>query len=273
MPKREVSTPFPKEIEGGEPLDAAHTAIYRTGAGAIGWMCAGRIDLIHAYSRLGQHLQTPTTSALQALVHAYAYLAWHPDLCLGQSLDAEPVWQFFTDADYGGNTEVGNRGRPQLGALALCGGTPVLFTSKVAKVAFAHPNMRSAHAEVGVAGAEIYALGNGVADFIGLTYTIRELGLPPVPLPFIVEVDNSTAEVFAKKSVTRTKLRHIDQRQWWVRACQDQQLCKVDHVDTKDNLSDFFTKRHGPAEFIRLRDRLMVRPPAGALGDLTHFGS
>jgi len=31
-------------------------------------------------------------------------------------------------------------------------------------------------------------------------------------------VDNSTAETFAKKSAIRTKLRHIDQRQWWVLA-------------------------------------------------------
>jgi len=44
-----------------------------------------------------------------------------------------------------------------------------MYDSKVAKVAFAHPKMQSAHAEVGVAGAEIYALGNGVADFLGLT--------------------------------------------------------------------------------------------------------
>ena len=208
--QRKVNSPLSKEIVGGTALSEAQATVYRTGAGSIGWMCQGRVDLVHTYSRLGQHLQSPTTAAFDALVHVYAYLAQHPDLCLGQTLDAEPVWQFFTDSDYGGNSEVQNCGRPQLGALALCGGTPVMYTSKVAKVAFAHPKMRSAHAEVGVAGAEIYALGNGVADFLGLTYVVEELGLPPVSLPFHVGVDNSTAETFAKQSAIRTKLRHID---------------------------------------------------------------
>jgi len=40
--------------------------------------------------------------------------------------------------------------------------------------------MTEAHADVGVAGSEIYALGNGLADFLGLTYAVEELGLPPV---------------------------------------------------------------------------------------------
>ena len=65
---------------------------------------------------------------MTALIAAYAYMAHHPALCLGQSLSAEPIWKFYTDSDYGGVSEPGNAGRPQLGALATCGGTPVLFT-------------------------------------------------------------------------------------------------------------------------------------------------
>ena len=74
---------------------------------------------------------------MTALIAAYAFMAHHPALCLGQPLSAEPIWKFYIDSDYGGYrfglrgvSEPGNAGRPQLGALATCGGTPVLSPAK-----------------------------------------------------------------------------------------------------------------------------------------------
>jgi hypothetical protein len=265
-----VHTPFTADLEGGDLLGPAEKKRYMMGTGAIGWMTAARPDLSFVHSRLAQHLAQPTACAMEGLRHAYAYIAQTPCMCLGQALSAPSEWTFYTDSDFGGNTELTNKMRPQLGILARCGGTPVHFSSKHPKVAFAHRDL-DAHADTGIAGPEIYALGNGVADFLGLSYVIEELGLPPIRLPMEINVDNSTAVAFAGKSVKRTRLRHIDTRQWWVRAVRDKKLCTVQHIPTALNLSDFFTKGLARVPFVNFRDQLMTTPPLGTLHSLTAF--
>jgi hypothetical protein len=160
--------------------------------------------------------------------------------------------------------------KPQLGVVATCGGAPIVYASKHSKVCFAHPRLTEAHADISVAGSEIYALGNGAADFLGLSYVVEELGLPPIPLPLPIQVDNTTAKAFANGTVKRSKIKHIDQRLMFVRALRDADVVDVRHVRTGDNLADFFTKALTPAPFTGLRARLMLAPPADLLGSSAH---
>jgi len=255
------STPFSSDLEGGEELPVSKRKAYSTGVGALGWITACRPDISFAFSRLSQHLAHPTTAAWLALRRVMGYLKATPTLCLGQRLDAEPTWTFYTDSDYGANTEQQNHMRPHLGVLATCGGTPIHFASKVSKVCFAHSQLTSAHADVSVAACEIYALGSGVCDALGLSYVVEELGLPSIPLPLPFFVDNTTAKCFADGTVQRSKLKHIDCRQCWVTTVRDAKLVHVDHIGTDRNLADFFTKSLPTARFEFLRDQLMMRPP------------
>ena len=143
------------------------------------------------------------------------------------------------------------------------------FSSKTSKVCFAHPRLNEAHADVSVAGAEIYAAGSGVCDLLGLTYVVEELGLPPVQLPVTHFVDNKAAEAFAAGTVKRSKLKHIDCRQEWVKALRNAHIVNVQHCATAINLADFFTKPLSRPRFNELRDKLMISPPAGLFGSST----
>jgi hypothetical protein len=261
------STPFEGSIEGGAPLSSYQTRRYVMAVGALGWVCGARPDVCFAFSRLSQHLSAPTTAAWSALRRVVGYLKANPSLCIGQSLHIDnPGWEFFTDSDYGGNTEPQNKMKPQLGIVTTCGGAPIFYASKHSKVCFAHPRLTEAHADISVAGSEIYALGNGTADFLGLSYVVEELGLPSIPLPLPIQVDNTTAKAFANGTVKRSKIKHIDQRLMFVRALRDADVVDVRHVRTGDNLADFFTKALPPAPFAGLRARLMLAPPADLLG-------
>ena len=71
-------------------------------------------------------------------------------------------------------------------------------------------------------------------------------------------MDNSTAESFAKNNAKKTKLKHIDARQEWVKVLRDKSILVPVHVPTKLNLADVFTKILTVPEFIRLR--VMVQP-------------
>ena len=64
--------------------------------------------------------------------------------------------------------------------------------------------------------AEVYAAGNATLDFLHISYVSDEIGLG-FHLPFKLEMDNDAARAFADDTVIKTKLKHIDTRQDWVR--------------------------------------------------------
>ncbi len=193
------STPFEGSIdETSTALPYAQQKIYRSAVGAIGWMTSVRIDLDFAFSRLSQHLQNPTTSAWNMLHRTMGYIKSHQHLCLSQSNTSEPEWKFFTDSDHGSDK---TNLKPQLGILATCGGTPIIFKSKKSKVCFPHSKVQTAHSDISVGASEVYALGSGTSDFMGLSYVVEKLGLPKISLPMNIRVDN-TAKLCERDSQT-----------------------------------------------------------------------
>ena len=127
-------------------------------------------------------------------------------------------------------------------------------------VAFAHPDIGEAHADLSVAAPEIYAAANATVEFLHLSYILDEMGME-VPKPIILEMDNSAAEVFCNNTALKTRLKHIDVRQEWVRMLRNKWIVKPLHIGSKDNLADFFTKILPSYDFQRLRDRMMTRLP------------
>ena len=81
------------------------------------------------------------------------------------------------------------------------------------------------------------------------------------PFPFTLELDNEAARIFADASAQRSKLKHIDCRQEWVKILRDKAVCTPVHIPTKDDLADLFTKILPLGDFIRLRDQLLHPAP------------
>ena len=73
-------------------------------------------------------------------------------------------------------------------------------------------------------------------------------------------MDNDAARCFADDSCFKSKMKHIDCRQEWVKILRDRDICTPVRVDTKDNLADIFTKILPPVDFERIRDRLLCDP-------------
>ena len=87
-----------------------------------------------------------------------------------------------------------------------------------------------------------------------------EMGLD-FPKPFYLQIDNTAAIAFAKKTAFKTKLKHIDVRQEWVRTLRDKNVMLPVHVPSEFNLADLLTKILSAFVFQRLRDRIMFRKP------------
>ena len=77
------------------------------------------------------------------------------------------------------------------------------------------------------------------------------------PLPFTLEMDNDAARIFCQGSAQKTKLKHIDCRQEWVRTLRDRNVMIPKHIPTKGNFADIFTKILDKNTFEHLRDQLM----------------
>ena len=80
-----------------------------------------------------------------------------------------------------------------------------------------------------------------------------------MPMPFTIRVDNTTAIAFSKGNVRKSKLKHIDVRQQWREWLRSRDLCKLEYVDTKLNVADFYTKLLDKDRFEYLRDMQMVK--------------
>jgi hypothetical protein len=170
--------------------------------------------------------------------------------------DPEPIWRFMCDSDHAGNSEVQNRRRSQNGLMITQNTAPVVWQSKASSVAFACSEIKEAHADVSSAAVEIYSAGNATFDILATKYVVEEMGME-FPTPFTLEMDNDAARIFVNATAQKTKLKHIDCRQEWVRTLRNKDVCNPVHIPTKDNLSDIFTKILSGPEFERLRAMCM----------------
>ena len=109
------------------------------------------------------------------------------------------------------------------------------------------------------AAVEIFSVGNATLDVMGLSYVVEEMGVT-FPFPFTLEMDNDAARIFCLGSAHKTKLKHIDCCQEWVRKLRDRDIMTPVHdiVDSKDNDADLFTKILPREPFEMARNRIMV---------------
>ena len=160
------------------------------------------------------------------------------------------------DADHAGNQEVQNKRKSQNGELGLINETPFYWYSKTSSVAFASAAIGEAHADTSSGAVETYAAGNATQNILGRSYVAEEMGIN-FPLPFTLEMDNDAARIFCQGSAQKTKLKHIDCRQEWVRTLRDRNVMIPKHIPTKENFADIFTKILDKNTFEHLRDQLM----------------
>jgi hypothetical protein len=233
-----ADTPMTEPIDtDSELLTGSMITLFMTAVGCLGWLVnTCRPDVAYAHSRIAQHNSKPNASAWKAVQHCFAYLKGTADWCIRSALntDDRPLsdfftqdtshgWEFYCDSDFAGNAEIQNKRRSQNGYVAMLNGAPVLWGSKVSSVAFAHPLIGEAHADISSGAAEVYAAANATFEFLHLSYVADEMGIK-FPLPFTLQMDNTAAQAFANNTALKTKLKHIDVRQEWVRMLRNKDI-------------------------------------------------
>ena len=133
-------------------------------------------------------------------------------------------WQFFVDTDFAGNAEVQNKRRSQVGILALLNSAPVCWKSSVIQC-YANEDFDEDHPDRSSGASETRGAGNATMDFLHLSYIGREAGIK-FPKPFVLQIDNDAARIFANDTCFRSRMKHIDCGQEWVRILRDKAICR-----------------------------------------------
>ena len=281
---RPYATPYDRQARCSDPdlpLTMAQRRIFMTGLGMCGWLASCfRVDIKYAYSMIASGMVEPLNHHLHRLVRLVSYLQGTSELCAASAIDPNPyilpdvnvtsegnVFKVYCDSDQGGVKKSPDGPKPRFGYILLLNGFSVYSKSSSIGVAIADPDMTlalkeqesAAHCDTSSGAAETYAAGNCTHDLLILKHIFTDLHIE-WPLPITLHIDNSAAETFMTGNATkRSKLRHIAQHQDWVLLLRNRGLFVGEHVDSKSNLADIFTK---PLENIVLtRLRAMVLQP------------
>lgn len=275
---RPPDVPICKPIEPRSTLNSTETKLLLRALGMLGWLSiTTRLDLRYAHSRISQHLGNPSHAALHAALYAVRYAYETRTLCIRQSFsNTEANWRCYSDADHAGNSELQNRRRSQTCFIIMNGDAPISWGSKASAVQMSQDRTRSArqeltptansrikdmHADLSSAASEIYSAAIASYEILYISYVCREAGIayPDGPIPLLI--DNTTCIAFAKNSVSRSKLKHIDCSQQWVVTLRDAKLLTPTYVHTAEQCADIGTKILPSRTFVHLRDKLLSPAP------------
>ena len=134
--------------------------------------------------------------------------------------------------------------RSQVGILALLNSAPVCWKSSVIQC-YANEDFDEDHPDRSSGASETRGAGNAAMDFLHLLYIAREAGIEfpkPFVLVHVLQIDNDAARIFANGTCSRSRMKHIDCGQEWVRILRAKAICLPTWVCTDDNLADIFTK-------------------------------
>ena len=126
----------------------------------------------------------------------------------------------------------------------MCGG-PVLWASK-----------RERCVALSSTEAELVAASMAACEVVFLRNVLGDCGVT-LEKPTTLYCDNSGAVEIARTPLSKTKLKHILRRYFYVREVSESGEVLVVPVNTADNISDVMTKHLSPQRFKYLVARLM----------------
>jgi hypothetical protein len=206
-------------------------------------------------------MSNPTQSSWNHLIHAIKYLkgsytmaGFIPKKSSGETLD----WVCYCDSDQASDRSVRNQGKCRYGSVVTISGFPIHYKTQTTSVAMAQPDLgMDGNVCTSSTEAEIYGTSNATQHIMHISYICEELGYE-FPKPFILHMDNAAAEVFCNNTASYTRLKHIDVRQQWVTTIRNADIMVPKHVNTKNNLSDMFTKGLSGGLFQDMRGKMLI---------------
>ena len=243
--KANPSTADLNEEDESEPLDATETERFRRALGTILYIIVDRPDAQHCCTVLSTFMSSPTTRALERVIHLSSYLYGTKTLgiFLSKGTKGSSVLNFSNDKNAG----IRNPHKHLL---------EVLSDSDWASCKKTRRSISSGHVfldghliysfarlqkvvSLSSCESELYGLTTTVAEGLYISSILRELNIPHI---FVGRTDSAAARgAIRREGVGR--LRHIDARNMWLQQLiRESDVFKLGTVGTKYNTADLGTK-------------------------------
>lgn len=219
----ELGTKFSK-FEGGDRVDASK---YRSLVGSLRYLTCTRPDISYSVGVVSRFMEEPKYAHWKAMKRILRYIKGTKSLGLFYSESSEFELKGYSDSDWCG--DVDDR-KSTSGFVFYLGDTAFTWVSKKQPIV-----------TLSTCEAEYVAASWCVCHAIWLRNLLCELGLPQDEATKI-QVDNKSAIELAKNPVHHERSKHIDVRFHFIREHVKKGDVQMDHVATRDQAADIFTK-------------------------------
>lgn len=230
---------FSKEGRGAK-VDAT---LYKQLIGSLMYITATRPDLMYVTCLLSRYMASPTEMHMQAAKRVLRYLKGTVSLGLFYKRGDVTELAAYTDSDYAG--DIDDR-RSTSGYVFLLNGGAVSLASKKQPVV-----------TLSTTEAEFVAAAACACQCVWMRRILEQLDCLQLQ-PTTILCDNSSTIKLSKNPVLHGRSKHIDVRFHFLRDLTKEEVVRIIHCGTKEQVADIMTKPLKLDMFIKLREELGV---------------
>ena len=236
---------------------------YRSAVGCLSYIQAIiRPDITMAVQQCARFCNDPKREHEEAVKRICRYLLRTKDKGLVFRPDPKRGLECFVDADWAGSWQHRSANDPlsahsRTGFVIMYAGCPIVWASKMQTLI-----------ALSTTEAEYIALSTALREVIGVMNLIDELRTRGFRLnnsqPKVIcktFEDNRSCIEIATNHKTRPRTKHLSVRLHHFRSNVVNGRIKIEHISTKDQIADIFTKPLPRDQFIKLRNKLMSWDP------------
>ncbi|GAA0140187.1 transmembrane signal receptor [Lithospermum erythrorhizon] len=218
-------------------VDITH---YRSMIGSLLYLTACRPDTSHSVGIFARYQVASKESHLNLVKRIIKYLQGTLNHGLLYTFDTDSSPVGYCDVDWVGNAE--DRKSTSGGCFFLGNNLMSWFSRKQNSVSLS------------TIEAEYIAAGCGRTQLLWMKQILEEYGVKPGVISLYC--DNMSAISISKNPVQHSKTKHIDIRRHYIRELVEENVIKLEHVNTEKQIANIFTKGLHANQFECLRTAL-----------------
>ncbi|KAK2389918.1 putative mitochondrial protein [Trifolium repens] len=217
-------------------------SLYRSMIGSLLYLTASRPDITYVVGVCARYQADPKVSHLTQVKRILKYVNGTCDYGIMYSHCEDSTLYGYCDADWAGSAD--DRKSTSGGCFFL--GTNLIswFSKKQNCVALS------------TAEAEYIAVGSSCSQLVWMKQMLKEYDVEQDALTLYC--DNMSAINISKNPIQHNKTKHIDIRHHFIRDLVENKIVTLEHVGTKEQVADIFTKALDAVQFEKLRGKLEI---------------
>lgn len=240
---------------------------YRQAVGSLSYLQAmNRPDITMSVQQCARFCNNPKRSHEEAIKRICRYLLKTRDRGLVFRPDSNRGLECFVDADWAGSWTDDSSHDPlsahsRTGFVIMYAGCPIVWKSTMQSLV-----------SLSSTEAEYIALSSALREVIGIINLLNELKIRSFAFNQAIPVvkcrtfeDNMSCIEIATNHRTRPRTKHLSVRLHHFRSHIVAKTISIEHISTKEQIADMFTKPLPRPQFVKLRDRLMGWDPPSAV--------